>query len=130
RLVPAIDRAGSGSASTVQLNGIPIPLRVSGNWASPNFAPDFSGVRAALQRELRDRAVDRVTEGLDDELGAIVSGALGRSQPSSESGQVAEPLPEEENASEEAEAEGASEEEGDPSEKLVRDALGSIFGPN
>lgn len=129
RLAPGIDRTGSGAESTVQLNGIPIPLRISGSWTSPSFAPDFSGVRAALQQELRDRAVDRVKDRLDGELGAIVSGALGGDRsnqtateaetPSSEDGETAEDTVAEE-----------PEDDRDPGEKLLEDALGSIFGPN
>ncbi|MEQ9316211.1 MAG: AsmA family protein [Henriciella sp.] len=133
RLVPAIDRTGSGTASTVQLNGIPIPLRVSGNWAAPSFSPDFSGVQAALRQQIRDQAVDRVTERLDGELGSIVSGALGRDRPATTpntaGGGPAEPDASADETAEPAEPEEEPEEE-DPREKLVRDALGSIFGPN
>lgn len=133
RLVPAVDRTGSGSASTVQLNGIPIPLRVSGNWAAPSFSPDFSGVQAALRQQIRDQAVDRLSERLDGDLGSIVSGALGRDRPATTtdnaSGEASGSETSPDEASETADAEETPQEE-NPREKLVKDALGSIFGPN
>ncbi|MEM5517558.1 AsmA family protein [Henriciella sp. AS95] len=124
KLTPAIDRTAQGEASTVQLNGIPVPLRVSGNWLTPQFSPDFSGVRAALQQKVRDRATDAIAGQIDGDIGSIIAGALGGDQSSNKSGEAenSEPLETAEEAEEGTDVESR--------EQLIENALGSIFGPN
>ena len=79
RLVPKVDKAGGKQGSALQLNGLPIPIRISGAWTAPGLAPDYAFVRQELQRDLKSRAVEqllpKLTEqaGVKDLLGAIVA---------------------------------------------------------
>ena len=123
KLTPAIDRTGQSSASVVQLNGIPVPLRVSGGWSSPSFSPDFSGVRSALESSLRDRAIDAISGNGDSEIGSIVSGVLG-SRKGGETDKASGTS--DEDAETPVEDEPA---ETDPESEIKR-ALGSILNPN
>ncbi|WP_158085554.1 AsmA family protein [Henriciella aquimarina] len=125
KLTPAIDKTGQGNASTVQLNGIPVPLRISGSWASPSFAPDLSAVQSALTSELRNAAGKAIGQDLEGELGAIISGAISGQTPGSSADNK------QNSDSGEAPASDSPEEEGKPSreEDAIKDAIGAIFGP-
>lgn len=82
RLVPAFDRSGQGaSASSIQVDGIPVPLRVHGDWVSPKFAPDLSAVRSALTEKARGKAADELQNAIGGDLGSIVSGVVSGNKP-------------------------------------------------
>ena len=128
KLTPAVDRAGQGEAATVQLNGIPVPIRVQGSWTSPKFTPDFSGVQAALTASARDRIAGEAQQRLGGDLGAIASGIISGRQPTESSAEQAPAESDEDAAVGENEASELEEE--DEGEKLIRDAIGSIFRPD
>lgn len=127
KLTPSIDRTGQGNASTVQLNGIPVPVKVSGSWLSPKVSPDFSGVRAAMQAEARQRAGTAIGDRIGGELGSIVSGAIGGQarQAESQTAPSDEDVPDNEET-----VETGPEDDEDAPERVLRETLGSIFGPN
>ncbi len=132
-LTPAIDRTGQGNVSTVQLNGIPVPIKISGSWLSPQITPDFSGVRSALQAEARQRAGAAIGDQIGGELGTIVSGALGGTS-AQQTKKPSASNTDGRNAVEDTESEPAAEDqdenEEDVRERVLKETLGSIFGPN
>ncbi|MEM8636127.1 MAG: AsmA-like C-terminal region-containing protein, partial [Pseudomonadota bacterium] len=69
----AADTTGQGQLSDVQLNGLPIPLRIAGSWTSPSIAPDTG----ALTQALAGQQIDRLTESLGGDVGGALSGILG-----------------------------------------------------
>ncbi len=77
RLTTAIDRKGQGQGAVVQLNGIPVPVRLSGSWNQLDVTPDFSGVQAALEAELKARLADEITGRAADAAGSIMGGMTG-----------------------------------------------------
>lgn len=77
RLATAIDKSGQGAGAVVQLNGIPVPVRLSGSWDQLKVTPDFSGVQSALEAELKGKIVDELTGRGGGAVGDIVGGVLG-----------------------------------------------------
>ena len=87
RLATSIDKSGKGDGSVVQLNGIPVPIRVSGSWTNVKVSPDLSGVQSALEAELGNRLRDELTkrlgggDGSSDESSSgtedVINGILG-----------------------------------------------------
>jgi AsmA protein len=127
RLATAIDRTGTGQGAVVQLNGIPVPVRLSGNWNQLKVTPDFSGVQAALQAQLKDKLLEEVTGRGGDSVGGIIGGIIGQppktpatGTPQAEGETVAptEPAP----------PRNVEKELEDAAEKAARDALGGLFG--
>lgn len=125
RLATAIDRTGQGSGAVVQLNGIPVPVRLSGSWNQLKVTPDFSGVQAALEAELKGKLVDELT-GRGGVAGDIIGGIIGtppRPQPQiTPDSQPAEQTPAPEPAKT---PQKAIETE---LENAAKDALGNLFG--
>lgn len=127
RLATAIDKTGQGAGSVVQLNGIPVPVRLSGSWNQLKVTPDFSGVQAALEAELRGRLVDEITgrgaSGAADVIGGIIGmpAKTGPVPAASGPGDPAPPAKTPVSGSPEKQLEDAAE-------KAARDALGGIFG--
>ena len=127
RLATAIDKTGQGAGSVVQLNGIPVPVRLSGSWNQLKVTPDFSGVQAALEAELKGRLVDEITgrgaSGAADVIGGIIGmpAKTGPVPAASGTGDPAPPAKTPVSGSPEKQLEDAAE-------KAARDALGGIFG--
>lgn len=127
RLATAIDRTGSGQGAVVQLNGIPVPVRLSGSWNQLKVTPDFSGVQAALQAELKGKLLDEVSGRGGDAVGGIVGGIIGQppktpatGTPPADSDTVTPAEP--------AAPRDVEKELEDAAEKAARDALGGLFG--
>lgn len=76
-LVPELDASGTGAGSALQLNGMPIPFRLTGSWASPSIAPDTELVGDLLQRDVTGRLEDALREELGGELGGLVGEIVG-----------------------------------------------------
>jgi len=127
RLATSIDKKGQGAGSVVQLNGIPVPVRVSGSWTSPKVTPDTSGITKALEAELKGKLLD----GIGSTLGggsttpnplADILGLPGQPAPSTEGGAETEA------PSTETPAEKESPE--DAAERAARDALNKLLFGN
>ena len=136
KLTPGIDKTAQGQAASIQINGIPVPLRVHGSWSSPKFTPDFSGVQAALTESARGKAAAEIKDRIGGDLGAIASDVISGRKPGADtSSQEAAPAAEAEAAgeSEEGDPPASDEEDAPPEdarEQAIKDVLGSIFGPN
>ncbi len=127
RLATAIDRTGTGQGAVVQLNGIPVPVRLSGSWNQLKVTPDFSGVQAALQAELKGKLIDEVTGRGGDTVGGIIGGIIG--QPAKTPATGTPPVDGETAApAETAPPRDVEKELEDAAEKAARDALGGLFG--
>ena len=108
KLTPSVDKTGQGQASTVQLNGVPVPLRISGSWLSPKFTPDFASVLSALSGS------ESIEDAITGEIGSILSEAAGRKKNQTDEEAGSDP-------------EASEEEAEEPGERLLREALGGIF---
>lgn len=152
RLATSIDTHASGTGSVVQLNGIPVPIRLSGSWNNLKLTPDMSGVQDALVAEASGRVRDEITGRIGDQLGGdggavggLISDALGiprgEDSPAPEEARKETPPPADTDTADEASpppAEDTTEPESEPEEEpqtledtagdLARDALGDIFG--
>ncbi len=109
-LVPLLDTEGTAQGSALQLNGQPIPVRITGDWSAPRIAPDMAKVQAILAADARTRLSESLGKTLREELGsegaAVLEGLLGPgSEPAGASAEPAAPDP----------------------ESLARDALGAFL---
>lgn len=137
RLATAIDQTGQGQGAVVQLNGIPVPVRLSGSWSALKVTPDFTGVQQALQAELTGRLQDQINQRAGDAAGSVIGNIIGGRQqgqgtpaqapeaPASETNPETAPSPEEGPAKPPASVEDQLEE---AAERAARDALGNLFG--
>ncbi|MEO0884112.1 MAG: AsmA family protein [Pseudomonadota bacterium] len=105
----AADTTGQGQLSDIQLNGMAIPLKITGTWTSPSIAPDTQ----VLTRALAGQQIDRLTDSLGGEVGGALSGILGGAGLT-------------DNGSEEDEDEDQQTPE-EALEDAARDALGGLF---
>jgi AsmA protein len=71
RLATGIDKKAGGSSAVLQLNGIPVPVRLSGNWAGLKVTPDLSGIESALKDDIGGRVRDGITGRLGSSGGLI-----------------------------------------------------------
>ena len=132
RLATAIDKSGQGQGAVVQLNGIPVPVRLSGSWDALKVTPDFSGVQAALQAELSGRLQQELNERAGDTAGAILGNIIGGKQPTSTPAPQTTPATPEGTETPAAQpqtpAPTAEEQLEEAAEKAARDAIGNLFG--
>jgi AsmA protein len=133
RLATAIDKKGQGQGAVVQLNGIPVPVRLSGSWNALKVTPDFSGVQAALQAELTGRLQQEVNDRAGDVAGSIIGNIIGGKQPATTPQTPAPTQPADGEApaaqpQPAAPAPTAEEQLEEAAEKAARDALGNLFG--
>jgi AsmA protein len=87
RLATSVDKSAQGQGSVVQLNGIPVPIRISGAWTKPKVTPDLSGVSSAFKAELGSRVLEEL--GVSNSTGSgstedVIGGLLGIKKPDSD----------------------------------------------
>ena len=87
RLATSVDKSAQGQGSVVQLNGIPVPIRISGAWTNPKVTPDLSGVSSAFKAELGSRVLEEL--GVSNSAGSgstedVIGGLLGIKKPDPE----------------------------------------------
>lgn len=115
RLATAIDKKGQGAGSVVQLNGIPVPVRLSGSWSQLKVTPDFSGIQSALEAELKGK--------LADEIGGLIGVPGKPAAPEAAPGDPATgaaPAP--------AAPRDVEQQLEDVAEDAARNAIGDLFG--
>lgn len=128
RLATAIDKTGTGQGAVVQLNGIPVPVRLSGSWNQLKVTPDFSGVQAALQAELKGKLVDELTGRAGDNASGIIGGILGVPPKTPPATGTAPATGEATPPAETTPPKSTEEQLEDAAEKAARDAIGGLFG--
>ena len=126
RLVPAFDKAAQGQASALQLNGVPIPVRIHGNWSAIKYELDAAYVAQVLARRATGQIGEDIADSIGGDLGNIVGGIVGGNTPRTTP--PAQPAPTEETATEPAPAEPPRSIEDELKDRAVEGALGAIFG--
>ncbi len=127
RLATAIDKTGQGAGAVVQLNGIPVPVRLSGSWNQLKVTPDFSGVQSALEAELKGKLVDELTGRAGDNASSIIGGIIGL-PPKTPATETGTPADETTTPAEAVPPKSTEQQLEDAAEKAARDALGGLFG--
>ncbi len=144
-IVPRLDTSGQGQGNAVQLNGVPIPFRIRGDWLAPKLAPDTQMVQNILREDLTSRARDEIRQQIGEDVAGSVLGDIlgvpapkeapppaGETEATAPDGSAdAVPAGEAEPAAEPAEPSEPADPEDiirDAAENAARDALGDIFG--
>lgn len=126
RLATAIDKTGQGQGAVIQLNGIPVPVRLSGSWNQLKVTPDFSGVQSALEAEIKGRLIDEITGGAGGDAGGVLGAVLGIPPKPADTGTPA-PTDGGEDTGTPAETPPAKTPEEELEDAAI-DALGGLFG--
>jgi len=121
---------GQGGAGIEELNGVTVPIKVSGTFAKPSYALDFAGLGAALaQKKVLEKvggekgeAVQKLLKG--DKAGAL-EGLLNKKKPAEPADQQAAPA---EPADAAAPAKPAPEEQKPSREEKARKKLNDLLG--
>jgi len=121
---------GQGGAGIEELNGVTVPIKVSGTFAKPSYALDFAGLGAALaQKKVLEKvggekgeAVQKLLKG--DKAGAL-EGLLNKKKPAEPADQQAAPT---EPADTAAPAKPAPEEQKPSREEKTRKKLNDLLG--
>ena len=122
RFTPRIDTNAQGGGNTIGLSGIPIPIRISGTWANPQYGLDTSAVRAELTARARGTVADTIRDRVGGDVGGIIGDIVGGQRTKTPS------APAENGTPVEAEPEKSLEDE--LKDRAVEGALGAIFGRN
>lgn len=135
KLVPSVDINAQHSGNSLNLDDIPIPVRIYGSWGNIKFGLDTAAVQAELVARARDQVADEISDQIGGELGGIVGGIIGGQR--SQSPTPTPPVEEETEAPvTPVEAEPEIEEapprsiEDELKDQVIDGALGAIFGPS
>lgn len=121
RLATSVDKKAQGSGSVVQLNGIPVPIRLSGSWTSPKVTPDLSGVTDALKADLQGKLLQDLTGTSGDATANPLADILGLPGSSGKSAAASEGDAAQDSASEEKQSTE------DVAKKAAEDAIGNLL---
>ncbi|MEL6663936.1 MAG: AsmA-like C-terminal region-containing protein, partial [Pseudomonadota bacterium] len=140
-IVPRLDTSGQGAGNSLQLNNVPIPFRIRGDWLSPSLTPDTQMIQSILRQDVETRARDAIRDEVGDELGGLLEGVLGTPRPARPAPSEPEPASEAETEAPATETEAETEPEPAPTpaqrpesvvedlaREAARDALGGLFG--
>jgi AsmA protein len=120
RLATSIDKTGQGAGSVVQLNGIPVPIRLSGSWTKPKVTPDLSGVTSQLKQDLTGQLLEGITGKTGGTTGTNpLADILGATSGSSQSPAT--------DTEEETAAPEEQESPEDLAEKAAKEAIGNLL---
>ncbi|MEO1568730.1 MAG: AsmA family protein, partial [Pseudomonadota bacterium] len=113
-LIPTIDENAQGQGTrTIAVDGVAIPIRISGSWLSPSIRPDTRLLQESLTASAIDEVTARAADAIGGDAGAILGSVLGGNN----------------SANGDDGAEAAPEQSADEAvESLVRDQLGGLFG--
>ncbi len=136
-LLPKVDETAGGEGTRMLgVDGIPIPIRLSGSWFAPKITPDTRLLQQQLQQSALDAVREEAVGQLGGEAGAVLdslfgSGATGSagetSGTGSTTGQSGQTGTSGETGDEAAEPAPEPSVE-DAVEGLVRSQLGGLFG--
>ena len=121
---------GQGGAGIEELNGLTVPIKVSGKFAKPSYALDFAGLGAALAQQKvlekvggeKGEAVQKLLKG--DKAGALEA-LLNKKKPAEQADQPPTPA---ESGDAAAPAEPAPEEQKPSREEKTRKKLNDLLG--
>ena len=68
---------GQGGKELTDINGITIPIKVSGTFDDPSYAPDVAGLAKAKAAKALEKNKEKITEKLKEKLGEDAGGVLG-----------------------------------------------------
>jgi AsmA protein len=122
RFTPRVDANAKGGGNTIGLSGIPIPIRISGTWANPQYGLDTSAVRAELTARARGTVADTIRDRVGGDVGGIIGDIVGGQRTQSPA------APSQDGTQVEAAPEKSLEDE--LKDRAVEGALGAIFGRN
>jgi AsmA protein len=125
RLTTSIDRKGKGQGAVVELNGIPVPVRLSGSWNQLDITPDFSDIQTALEAELKARLASEITSRAGDAAGGLM-GAMTGVEPTL--GNDIQPVSDPETQEVDPPALTPEQQLESAAERAARDAIGGLFG--
>jgi len=125
RLATAIDKKGQGTGSVVQLNGIPVPVRLSGSWTSPKVTPDLSGVTDALKADLGSKLLNQI--GGSGSSGGALGNLLGLPGTTDKTTTTTPPADGTSQDTTATTAPETKESQEDLAEKAAKEALGNLL---
>lgn len=124
---PKVDEAGGGQGTKMLgVDGIPIPIRLSGSWFSPKVTPDTRLLQQQLQQSALDEVRSRASDELGGEAGAILDRVLGQGDGREQDPGTADSGSDAAPGADASPPPPASAEEA--VEGLVRERLGGLFG--
>lgn len=69
---------GQGGKELSELNGVTVPLRLTGPFASPQYKIDFAGIAAGAARAVVERKTEEIKAKVQDQLKDRLKGLFGR----------------------------------------------------
>ena len=129
-IVPTVDTTGQSGGSALQLNGVPIPFKISGDWMSPQIQPDIEMLQATLRADAVDRVEDQIRDQIGGELGGVIGGILGSTRDDApiapDENETTEPTTETVPPAEEPQS--LEEQVEDRAREEILNAIGGLFG--
>lgn len=127
-LTPRFDLQAQRQGSTIGVDDIPIPVRISGAWTAPKFSFDTRALQNELTLRARGRLADEIAGQVDGPLGNVLGEVIGglRSPPAQPQ-TTPEDTPDSNAATTPPESPPKSIED-ELKDRAIDGALGAIFG--